>query len=85
MVSGSVNHNMRPAWFVNAQRQGLQDQTDRFVEEGIWESLSKDRDTQEVKDAVRRIFFRAIGLLSGPAITATKGLVSIIAGRKSRQ
>ena len=55
MVSGSVNHNMRPAWFVNAQRQGLQDQTDRFVEEGIWESLSKDRDTQEVKDAVRRI------------------------------
>ena len=37
MVSSTENSDPRPAWFVGASFGGIDDQTERFVREGIWE------------------------------------------------
>jgi 5-methylcytosine-specific restriction protein B len=39
----------RPCWFVGASFGGTEDQTKRFVEEGIWENGYKDKYLDEVK------------------------------------
>ena len=51
MVSSSDNesNNTRPAWFVGAAFGGWDDQTDRFVSEGIWENGYQDRYLDQVK------------------------------------
>ena len=51
MVSSNDNesNNTRPAWFVGAAFGGWDDQTDRFVSEGIWENGYRDRYLDQVK------------------------------------
>ncbi len=47
MNSGS--DEVRPCWFVGASYGGTDDQTDRFLQEGIWEHGFEDKLLDEVK------------------------------------
>ena len=38
MVTPTDNGNTRPAWFVGASYGGTDDQTERFIQQGIWEN-----------------------------------------------
>ena len=51
MVTPATNNN-RPAWFVGAAYGGTDDQTERFLSEGIWENGYTDRYLNEVKSIV---------------------------------
>lgn len=37
MVTPAQNHNKRPAWFVGSAFGGYDDQTERFLKDGVWE------------------------------------------------
>ena len=43
MVTSTNNSNARPAWFVGASYGGTDDQTERFIRNGIWENGYDDR------------------------------------------
>ena len=45
----SDSENTRPVWFVSGSFGGWDDQTDRFVSEGIWEHNFQDRYLDQVK------------------------------------
>lgn len=49
MVSDSETYEMRPAWFVGASYGRTDDQTSRFLREGIWENGYHDRYLDDVK------------------------------------
>jgi len=40
------------AWFVGASYGGKEDQTDRFIEEGIWEHNFNDSKTHEIVNSM---------------------------------
>ena len=50
MSGNECNVAERPVWFVGAVFGGKQDQSDRFISEGIWEI-----DTDKYVDAVRAV------------------------------
>ena len=52
MVSGSENHEIRPVWLVGASYGRIDDQTSRFLREGIWENGYHDRYIDEVKSVL---------------------------------
>ena len=43
MVTSAGNNNIRPAWFVGASFGGVDDQTERFLREGVWEGGPVER------------------------------------------
>ena len=43
------NAEERPAWFVGAAFGGSNDQTDRFIDQGVWENGRQDRYLEDVK------------------------------------
>ena len=43
MTSNPDSGETRPAWFVGASFGGVNDQTKRFIEEGIWENGNPNR------------------------------------------
>ena len=49
MVSAAENFDLRPAWFVGAAFGGNDDQSARFLSEGIWENGYTDRYLEAVK------------------------------------
>ena len=49
MNSNSEVDSVRPRWFVGAAFGGTDDQSQRFVREGIWENGYEDRYIDEVK------------------------------------
>ena len=49
MTSVQETAEQRPCWFVGASYGGTDDQTDRFLQEGIWENGWHDRHLDQVK------------------------------------
>ena len=49
MATIPINSGQRPCWFVGASHGGTDDQTERFVKEGIWENGYHDRYLDQVK------------------------------------
>lgn len=49
MVSTNDDGNVRPVWFVGAAFGGYDDQTERFLKEGIWETHHDARFVDQVK------------------------------------
>ena len=85
-----ANNSERPFWFVGASYGGTDDQTERFLEEGIWENGWEDRHLDLVNSilpgdriAIKKTYVRKNGLpfanrglpVSVMAITAT-GIVT---------
>ncbi|MCY4412498.1 MAG: AAA family ATPase [Caldilineaceae bacterium] len=69
MSTDSERDSTRPSWFVGAAFGGTNDQSHRFVREGIWENGYKDRFIDEVKSiqvgdriAIKSTYTRKRGL-----------------------
>ena len=53
MVDPALNDNTRPAWFVGAAFGGTDDQTERFLREGIWENGHTDGKFSDLVNEIR--------------------------------
>ena len=49
MQQSPTSKEQRPVWFVGAAFGGNDDQTDRFLQDGVWENGYTDRDIGDVK------------------------------------
>ena len=65
MLTSQVTSGQRPCWFVGASYGGTDDQTERFLEEGMWENGYHDRYLEQVKSirpgdriAIKAVFTR---------------------------
>ena len=82
MNSTSISSEQRPYWFVGASFGGVSDQTERFVNDGIWENGYHDRHLDQVKSmrpgdriAIKALFTRKYDLpFSNPEQNSVSGM-----------